>query len=296
MNNTKVDPILLLTKLHVEKPIVKYVSTYGYNPSIRYQWVYGSVSKYFNDPLNLIEEIVPINQNIYQGTIANQDSIIKAEDMKLVRSGIIHEENKYIIYHDTGNHTPNANARAHANYLVSEANKSYRARSWHYTVDEKSVIQHIPDNEVSWQGDSYDAYAKGIGVETCVDFGSDIHATWQRNAKLMARLLDKYNLGFESIKQHFDFNGKNCPQTLRMNNLYDYAIDIVKAEYEVLTKLRNYQISFESLNKEIVDDRGRVIKLPESETKVGYVVNISGDNYHESKVLYSIIPGLDTIF
>jgi N-acetylmuramoyl-L-alanine amidase CwlA len=291
--NIVMDPIKVLASLNVKNPIKQYVTTFGYNPDQRFQWVYGSVSQYFNDELNLIERIVPINENQYAGKVATSDMITAAEGLKKVRSGILHPETKYIVYHDTGNHTPGADANMHANYMVGSDNANNRARSWHYTVDDKNVIHHIPDNEVSWQGDSFDAYAKSIGIETCVNFGSDLFTTWQRTAKLMAKILVEQGLTVDAVKQHYDFSKKNCPQTLRMSNLYDDALELVRAEYIVLTILKDYNISFTSLNPNYVDDRGRVIKLPETATRVGYVVNISKGTYNESTILYSTLPGAD---
>lgn len=288
------DPIKIIEGLHVQEPFKKLVTTYGYNPNERTQWVYSSVSLYFNDDLNLVEQIVPINQNQYQGMKATPEILVAAEGLKLVRSGILHETTKYITYHDTGNHTPGANAMMHAQYMVSSYNINDRARSWHYTVDDKSVYHHIPDNEVAWQGDTYEAYAKSIGVETCVDYGSDLYATWQRTAKLMANLMVKHNLTIKDIKQHYDFNGKNCPQTLRRNYLYQHALELVQAEYQVLTELKDYTITFKSLNKEYVDDRGRIIKLPQVKTQVGYEVHITNHNEYDQKItLYSTLPSVN---
>lgn len=285
------DPIRFLVATHVENPIRKVVTTYGYNPSTRIQTVYGSVNMYFNSNLNLVEQIIPLDNNKYAGQTATPEMLEKAEDLKLVRPGILHPETKYIVYHDTGNHSQGANAKMHAVYMTSNDNRNERARSWHYTVDEEYVYHHIPDNEVTWQGDSFEAYAMGIGIETCVNYGSDLYTTWQRTAKLMAKLLVEHSLTINDIKQHNYFSGKECPQTLRRNNLYAHALELVEAEYIVLTKLKGYTINFKSLNPEIIDDRGRVINPPLQDTKVKYTITVTNNNgYNESITLSSIIP------
>lgn len=281
-----VDPFEVLDMAHIERPITQYVSSYGYNPDVRYQWVYGSLSSYSTMNLNLKESIIDITENVYKKTGATPEKLAIAEGLKLVRSGIIHEKTEYITYHDTGNHTPGANAQMHANYMVGSDNTNNRARSWHYTVDENQVIHHIPDNEVSWQGDSYAAYAKSIGVETCVDFGSDLYKTWQRTGKLMASLLIKHGLELDAIKQHYDWNRKNCPQTLRMNNLYKVAIDMVEAEYNVLKYLAGYGIQYISLNPEYVDDTGKIIKLPSKPMRVGYKAIVTSPTGNVSEKIY----------
>jgi len=287
------DPMALFERFHIEQPIRQYVTTFGYNPDRRYQWVNGSVTRIFFSDMNLEQRIVPITPNPYQGQVATPAMLALAEPMKLVRSGIRHEETRYIIYHDTGNHTPGAGALMHANYMVGADNANNRARSWHYTVDQNIVIQHIPDQEVAWQGDSFTAYGMGIGIETAVDFGSDLYTTWQRTAKLIASLLVKYDLPMQSILQHYNTSGKNCPQTLRMSGLYDHAIDLVQAETILLRDLSDYQIEFTSLNPEYVDTRGRVINVPDTAMRVGYQIRISGLGSVQSKVFYSVLPGID---
>ena len=86
-----------------------------------------------------------------------------------------------------------------------------------------------------------------------------MYTTWHRTAKLMASLLVKYNLQVSDIKQHYDYSGKNCPQTLRRNNLYANAISLVEAEYLALTELDGYTITFTSNNLEYVDNYGQLL-------------------------------------
>ena len=54
---------------------------------------------------------------------------------------------KYITIHNTGNTSKGAGAKNHAAYIKSDAATNDQ-KSWHYTVDDKEVYQHIPDNEV----------------------------------------------------------------------------------------------------------------------------------------------------
>ncbi len=48
---------------------------------------------------------------------------------------------KYITMHNTGNTSKGADARAHASYLSSGA--SGQKVSWHYTVDDEVIYQHL---------------------------------------------------------------------------------------------------------------------------------------------------------
>ena len=289
----KLDPIKLIESFNIEEPLYQEVKSFG-STEIK-QMVKGSVNLYTPMDLNLIENIVPISNNSpYVGQVATEELLDKVEkENKYVRSGILHTETSKITYHDTGNNAKGADAPMHAKYMVGEAN-SARSRSWHYTVDENCAIHHVPDDEVTWQGDTFGSYSTSIGIETCVNEGSEFDITWHRTAKLMASLLKKYNMGFSDILQHYDWMGKNCPQTLRMNNLYPYAFSMIKAEYKVLTLLDGYTVEFISLNTDLVDNNGHIVKIPEVATEVAYIVHIYNDKgYDEKQVLYTTIPGLD---
>ena len=106
-----------------------------------------------------------------------------------------------------------------------------------------------------------------IGIESCINVGSDIYLTWQRTAKLVAKLLDENGLTFDDVKQHHYFSGKNCPQTIRMNDMWPHFMDLVKFEYQIRKfKQEGYVI------KLIVDDKdvapnGRVLKRDMNETR-----------------------------
>jgi len=194
----------------------------------------------------------------------------------LTRSGILKDEIKYITYHDTGNNTTNAGALSHNNYIKGNTE---RGRSWHYSVDSNSVYLHIPVNEIAWHGDNYESYVESIGIETCIDNGNDLYATWLRSAKLMANICIEYGLLVETaILQHYevmkvfemDIYGsilwdapKNCPQTLRRSNLYDMAIQLIKYEYLVQREIlaKGFKLELTSAPTEYVNSKGRIVKV-----------------------------------
>ncbi len=284
-----VDPEKVINALHIQEVLMRKDVVTNAN-TIHKQDVYGSVTRYFYSDLNLISDIKPINQNEYTGQVATPEILETVEPMKKVRSGVLLEELKYIIYHDTGNNNAGSDALMHSKFMVGTWNiENNRARSWHYTVDEKSVYHHIPDNEVTWQGDSYESYAKSIGVETCIDYGCDLYTVWRRTGKLMATLIDKYNLSIDCIKQHYDMSGKDCPRTLRASGLYDYAIDLVAGELLFLRALSDYSVKFESLTPEFLDNTGKIIKNPTTQVTVKYNITITGTNYNKTLEFSSIV-------
>ena len=138
-------------------------------------------------------------------------------------------------------------------------------------INDLGIFTSIKDGQYyignTWYSSSYDKIAnKGgnvnsIGIESCVNKGSDIYLTMQRLAKLVAFKVDEYNLGFDRIVQHHYFSGKDCPQTMRTEGYWNHFLDLVKVEYQMLKyKQLGFKIEFESYNPDYVDKLGRVIK------------------------------------
>ena len=133
-----------------------------------------------------------------------------------------------------------------------------------------------------------------LGIESCVNKGSDLWYTWQKTAQLVAKLMLDNNLDITRVRGHHFFSGKDCPQPMLENNLeiwYEF-LELVEAEYELLTKYNGYTISFESHNPNIIDEHGRVIKQPNETTCVTYTVTITKDGKSQSVTLSSLVPGL----
>ena len=122
---------------------------------------------------------------------------------------------QYVVIHETGNTDPGTGASNHARLLASGENGS---TSWHYTVDDHEIWHSFPDDEVAYHaGDGRDGDGNlyGIGVELCVNADGDFEKTFDNAAKLTGWLMHTYHLSQDAIKEHYDFTGKNCPQTIR---------------------------------------------------------------------------------
>lgn len=133
--------------------------------------------------------------------------------------------------------------------------------------------------------------SNSIGIETMVNRGSDLYLTWQKTAKLVAHLLVDNNLTLDDVKPHHYFSGKNCPQTMRDNGLWGNFLQLVKAEYEVLTKFADYEITFKSLDSTYLRNNGRIVKQDILDHYVSYEITVSKDGVSKSIVLSSLIPG-----
>lgn len=124
---------------------------------------------------------------------------------------------RYITIHDTANTSAGAGARAHARYLEGESAASIPA-SWHFTVDDSLIVQHLPLDENGWHaGDGKDGAGnrKSIGIEICEN-RDGVRTEAEKNAAwLTAKLLSDFSLGLGQVQQHHHWSGKNCPRVLR---------------------------------------------------------------------------------
>lgn len=176
------------------------------------------------------------------------------------RSGKVRPK-KWIVIHETGNPSKNADALAHANYLNNLAKKNDTNLSWHYTVDDKRIIRHIPDNEVAWHaGDGSKeggGNMAGIAIEICVNPECNFNIAMQNAESLAADLMKTYNLPISAVKQHHDFSpyGKNCPMNIRNKGLWNDFIKGVSAYYEKMTKPDTEPKPAKTPNKYKVGDR-----------------------------------------
>ncbi len=108
-----------------------------------------------------------------------------------------------------------------------------------------------------------------IGIESCIDENTDIYYTWQKTAKLVAHLLKDNALTIDAVKQHHYFSGKNCPQTMRMNNMWEHFKELVIFERQILDFLdEGYKINLICEDSR-VDKKGRII-LNDNQTPIKY--------------------------
>ena len=124
---------------------------------------------------------------------------------------------RYITIHETGNKAATADAAAHGTYLKSDSAEAGRV-SWHYTVDDHAIVQHLPDGETAYHaGDGADGPGNttSIGIEICVNAGGDFEASKRNAAALVRLLMSEYGIPLYYVVQHNRWNGKDCPRTIR---------------------------------------------------------------------------------
>lgn len=132
---------------------------------------------------------------------------------------------RYITIHSTQN--PTGDAFAHAKALKRGALRGgvVGYLCWHFTVQDDTVIQHIPTDE---RGEHADFDGPGnrfsIGIEMCEHKGNNQLETMDRTAKLAASLMYHHKIPIENVRAHYHWPragystpNKNCPHFLLEN-------------------------------------------------------------------------------
>ena len=138
---------------------------------------------------------------------------------------------RYITIHSTQNKT--ADAAQHSLALKRGTLRSGKRKGgnrigyliWHFTVDDREAIQHMPTSE---QGEHADYSGPGnrlsIGIEMCENRGNDLRATVERTAKLTAVLMVRNRIPLQNVVPHYHWPRwdkhpahKNCPHFLLDN-------------------------------------------------------------------------------
>ena len=125
----------------------------------------------------------------------------------------------FITIHNTGNTTTGADARMHGKFLINSGyyilNGKQHWVSWHYTVDDKRVVKHLPIKEKAFH--AVDGNSVSVGVEICMNKGIDQKLAFLNAARLTALLLFDIKALKKNVKKvvpHKYWTGKDCPQLL----------------------------------------------------------------------------------
>ena len=137
---------------------------------------------------------------------------------------------EFIVVHNTAN---DASAKNEVAYMINNNNKV----SFHYAIDDKEIMQGIPENRNAWHAGDGNGQGnrKGIGIEICYSKsgGTRFIEAEKLAAKFIAFKLNEKGWGIDKVKKHQDFSGKYCPhRTLDMG--WQRFLDMVKSELDKL--------------------------------------------------------------
>ena len=219
-----------------------------------------------------------------------------------VRTGIKKASTEYVVIHDTAGGSPTHTAQNFAlNQVNANKNENNDYISWHFTVGEDGIYQSLPLDEVAYHagdgshvyGDTYfnNTYKKncigggnrnGIGIESCINAGADYNVTLRKLAKLVAELLLEFDLGFDRIKQHFNFSGKDCPGVIRHYGRWEEFKNLVKIEYFGKTQLEGTQFEYKSLTPDLLDNTGKVIYKDKNAKVLKYEITAKYEDWSKT--------------
>lgn len=166
----------------------------------------------------------------------NEEELDKPKQPKIIPRQMPLSEDKYslkspytmeaenITIHNTAN---KASANNEISYMIGNDSEV----SYHYAIDNKEVVQAIPESRNAWHagdGGKGPGNRKSIGVEICYSTGElDLFKQSEDlTAKFVAQLLNEKGWGLDKVKKHKDWNGKNCPRkTMELG--WDRFIDMI---------------------------------------------------------------------
>lgn len=123
--------------------------------------------------------------------------------------------------HDTGNSGRGADAKAHNKLLHNWGKlpvKDTSHISWHGSIDEEFIIQHIPFDEPAYHcGDGWGLSSGNrntIGFEKCMHQGANRTKIEENAIALYAYLMREMKFPIDWIRPHQYWSGKYCPQLI----------------------------------------------------------------------------------
>ena len=135
-----------------------------------------------------------------------------------------------------------------------------------------------------------------IGIESCVDEGSNLWYTWQITAQLVAHLMQENDLDINRVVGHHFYTAKDCPQPMLDNDMeiwYEFR-DLIEAEYEKLTEFEDYKFELSTNSSTHLSSNGYAKYNRKKEITnvcVDYTVTVTNpDGTTENITLYSMVP------
>ena len=134
---------------------------------------------------------------------------------------------KRIVVHNTAN---DATARNEISYMISNDQEV----SFHYAVDDREVVQGIPENRNAWHsgdGEHGKGNREGIAIEICYSkSGGERFTQAEKNAvDLIGDILKRYGWGVDKVTKHQDYSGKYCPHRT-LDAGWDRFIKMIEAK------------------------------------------------------------------
>lgn len=158
-------------------------------------------------------------------------------------------------------------------------------KSWHFSVDDKDIIQSLPLNRNAFAtGDG--AYGlgnrTGIHIEIAKDNDNDSREEWLKardnGARLAAELLYKYGWGIDHLKKHQDYKMADSTYKYCPHKILDEGWDDFKAlASKYLNELNNTKEDGPKEDKEQPakpDDKEEEDKIAQTSTLIALLIKL----------------------
>lgn len=143
---------------------------------------------------------------------------------------------KYIVIYETVSQTPGRDAGYYSRFLCNLARANTKYLSWHFTVDDRRVCQHIPPGEAAYHaGDGDEGYnLRAVAIRVCMDPQCDRNRALHNAASLAAYLLKKEKIPFSGILRPGDWGIKGRPGMLQDAGAWQAFLNDCAGEYAKL--------------------------------------------------------------
>ena len=172
-----------------------------------------------------------------------------------------------IVVHNTAN---DASAANEISYMRNNNNEV----SFHYAVDDKEIVQAIPENRNAWHagdGAKGKGNREGIAIEICYSKsgGTKFTKAEENAVELIVDILKRYGWGIDKVTKHQDYSKKYCPhRTLDLG--WDRFIKMIDAKLNPAKQLYRVRKSWKDIASQI--GAYKTLDNAKKACKVGYSV------------------------
>lgn len=208
-----------------------------------------------------------------------------------------------IVVHNTAN---DASARNEITYM---RNNEYET-SFHYAVDDKEIVQGIPEDRNAWHASDGNGVGnrEGIAIEICYSLsgGERFNKAEDNAALLIADILKRYGWGVDKVTKHQDYTDKYCPHRtldLGWNRFIEKIENVLNHEkYPLLLDVPVYMSSKEAMERKnpvktyakgdyyIFNEANGMLNISKNSNQAGGWINPEDNVVKESKEDTPTIP------
>lgn len=185
----------------------------------------------------------------------------------------------HITVHETANTNNGADAAMHARYVKGEDARA-RQVSWHYTVDDTEIYQHLPTNEIGWHAGS-SGNRQSIGIEICVNQDGNFSVAREHAIQLVQMLMAQQNISLSQVVSHQHWTGKNCPANL-LSEWARFKDDVIRTSTETIGTVRVLATALWVYNRADWNARYQTVSRDELFT-VSREITVNGSRMYQLK-------------